>query len=62
MHYLIPAWLWLIELMYKYFKSASESSSFAKRGSQKIGVLGIPGKVCTVFVQQIWKSLHFLQN
>jgi hypothetical protein len=37
--------------MYNYSKSASESSFFAKRGRPKIGVLGIPGKVCTAFVQ-----------
>jgi hypothetical protein len=43
--------LGLHRLMYNCCKSASESSSFAKRGSPKIGVLGISGKVCTAFVQ-----------
>ena len=44
----------------KYCKSASECSC-TKRGSPKVGVLGIQGNLCTVTVQQVWKSWHSLQ-
>ena len=49
-------------LMYNYGKSASELCSLAQRGSSKIGVLGIPGRIRTVFVQQIWRSMPFLKT
>jgi hypothetical protein len=50
MHILIPAWLWLIHLMYKCLKKTSERFSFAVRGL-KVGVLGIAGNHRTVTVQ-----------
>ena len=43
----------------KYSRSASECSC-TKRGSPRVGVLGISSNVCTVTVQQIWKSWHSL--
>ena len=43
----------------KYYRSASECSC-TKRGCLRVGVLGISSNVCTVTVQQIWKSWHSL--
>lgn len=45
----------------KYCRGASECSC-TKRGSPKVGVLGISGNLCTVTEQQIWKSWHSLQS